>query len=208
MRVYKFLTAHFGLKTLYERRLKISTFDDLNDPLELLPYNIRDKRKRKKIYKLKDDLKAQYGILCFSRSWTNPVIWAHYADKHHGLCLGFNVPDDRLKDVDYVENRLPFPSPIFPVEDLDVLFATKYISWKYEQEIRAVLELKKPEDGIYYHDFGTDLELAEVIGGHLCTAPRTAIERALRDHEGEVELTKARVAFGSFEVRPKASGWK
>jgi len=42
MRAYKFLSAHFGLKSLYEKRLTISTIDDLNDPFELLPYNLSD----------------------------------------------------------------------------------------------------------------------------------------------------------------------
>jgi len=32
MRVYKFLNAHFGLKSLYEKRLRISKIDGLNDP--------------------------------------------------------------------------------------------------------------------------------------------------------------------------------
>ena len=43
MRVYKFLDAHFGLKTLYEQRLKISKIDDLNDPFELLPFDLTDR---------------------------------------------------------------------------------------------------------------------------------------------------------------------
>jgi len=38
MRVYKFMTAEFGMKSLREKRLKISLLDDLNDPFDLLPY--------------------------------------------------------------------------------------------------------------------------------------------------------------------------
>jgi hypothetical protein len=41
MRVYKFLTAEFGMKSLREKRLKISIFDDLNDPFDLLPYEVK-----------------------------------------------------------------------------------------------------------------------------------------------------------------------
>lgn len=33
------------------------------------------------------------GLLCFSDNWKSPVMWAHYAAKHHGICLGFDVPD-------------------------------------------------------------------------------------------------------------------
>jgi hypothetical protein len=37
MRVYKFLSEHFGLKSLYERRLKISRLYELNDPFDHTP---------------------------------------------------------------------------------------------------------------------------------------------------------------------------
>ena len=85
MRVYKFLFANFALKSLYERRLKISTFDDLNDPLDLSPYILKKWWVRETIKKLIRDQVSQNGMLCFSVACNDPVIWAHYADKHHGI---------------------------------------------------------------------------------------------------------------------------
>jgi hypothetical protein len=205
MRVYKFLPANFGLKSLYERRLKVSTFDDLNDPLDLFPYSVRKWKIRKKINKLTRDLTAQHGMLCFSAAWNDPVIWAHYSDKHRGICLGFNVPDDRLTRVKYVKDRLSPSKDTFSLADL---VGTKYMNWAYEEESRMLLLLKEAEDGIYYHDFGHDLKLAEVIAGHRCTTPRVGVERALGDLKGHVKLIKARVGFGRFEVREKDSGWE
>jgi hypothetical protein len=46
MKVYKFLDSKFGLKSITERRLKISRFDDLNDPFELIPYNLKNRNQR------------------------------------------------------------------------------------------------------------------------------------------------------------------
>lgn len=46
MRAYKFLDAHFGLRSLTEKRLKISTLRDLNDPFELLPYELSNRMHR------------------------------------------------------------------------------------------------------------------------------------------------------------------
>jgi len=43
MRVYKFLDPRFGMKTLAEKRLKISTLEDLNDPFDRAPSGIWDK---------------------------------------------------------------------------------------------------------------------------------------------------------------------
>ena len=33
--------------------------------------------------------------------------WAHYADGHKGLCLGFDISDHLLAEVNYVDERLP-----------------------------------------------------------------------------------------------------
>ncbi len=49
-------------------------------------------------------------------AWSNPVIWAHYGDKHRGLCLGFEVPEmhgdpenDESHHVNYIATLLLFP---------------------------------------------------------------------------------------------------
>jgi hypothetical protein len=42
MRAHKFLDKHFGLKSLYERRLKHSQIHELNDPFELAPYDLTE----------------------------------------------------------------------------------------------------------------------------------------------------------------------
>ncbi len=84
MRAYKFLDKQFGLKSLYERRLKQSRIHGLNDPFELTPYDLTDPQLRQAFLKTRDDMKER-GMLCFSAEWSDPVIWAHYSDKHRGL---------------------------------------------------------------------------------------------------------------------------
>ena len=58
----------------------------------------------------KKEMEQSYGILCFCRTKRNPVLWSHYADKHKGMCLGFDVRDDSLNAVKYVSRRLVFKS--------------------------------------------------------------------------------------------------
>jgi len=48
------------------------------------------------------------GVMCFSSTWKNPVMWSHYADQHRGICLGFEVPDVYRKKIKYVARRQPF----------------------------------------------------------------------------------------------------
>src|ERR1700681_4254027 len=79
------------------RRLKVAMFSDANDPFELLALNCRGRGKRearKVLRQFKESQDDETGVLCFSRSWSNPVLWSHYADKHKGVCLGFDVKED------------------------------------------------------------------------------------------------------------------
>jgi hypothetical protein len=198
MRVYKFLDAHFGLKTLYEKRLKISKIDDLNDPFELLPFDLSDRLQRYAAHETRKAMAATQGLLCFSASWRDPVIWAHYSDKHKGICLGFDVPDDVARRVEYVTERFPFPeSPT--MADSDRMLWTKFDNWAYEQEIRIWAGLDEHEGGIYYKDFDDNLRLMEVIAGAKCSVPEHAFQRALKPFPSVIPV-KARAGFKKFEV--------
>jgi hypothetical protein len=208
MRAYKFLNAHFGLKSLYEKRLKISTIDDLNDPFELLPYNLSDPKHRWAVHETRKQLAVGRGLLCFSADWRNPVVWAHYADKHKGLCIGFEIPKGRniIKVVKYVSKRLPFPVPP-KIADAEAMLFTKFSSWRYERELRIWAALNDEQDGLYYSDFDNTLRLVEVIAGARCTVPRSAVVRALGPLQREIVLTKARAGFTRFEVVPDKRGF-
>jgi hypothetical protein len=207
MRVYKFLTAHFALKSLYEKRLKISRIDDLNDPFELIPYDLSDKANRWALRNARNQLAVNHGILSFSAAWHDPVIWAHYSDKHRGICLGFDVPDAHCKLVNYVPERLPFPeSPT--LEHSDAILFTKFCNWEYEQEVRIWVDLTDEEDGLHFKDFDDKLRLTEVIVGHACTVPRSAIVRAIAPLTTEINLIKARAGFKKFEIVTDERGLK
>jgi hypothetical protein len=203
MRVYKFLTAHFALKSLYERRLKVSTLDDLNDLFELTPFNLSDRVLRTATHAMKNQLAKKYGVLCFSAGWSDPVIWAHYSDKHRGICLGLSVPDDKCVPVDYQDARLDQPEQWeldseASLKTMNRLLNTKYGNWRYEQEVRLWVNLKDSEDGLYYFDFDAELRLEEVILGANCTVPRTGIERACQ--HAPITIKKARAGFQRFEI--------
>src|SRR5271156_6827539 len=142
MRVYKFLDAKFGMKSLAEKRLKISTVDDLNDPFELLPFGIADKTKRMAVNNARKIWGASHGMLCFSSDWSDPVIWAHYSDKHRGICLGFEIPDVYGTKVNYIDDRLPLPDRL-QLGDAAAWVITKFTNWSYEKEIRLFTTLKE-----------------------------------------------------------------
>ena len=107
MRLYHFINEKYGLADLREKRLKIGRIMELNDPFEFMGVDLSDLSFRESMENTKRDLSEKFGILCFSESWNNPVQWAHYADGHKGLCLGFDISDHLLTEVNYVDERLP-----------------------------------------------------------------------------------------------------
>lgn len=208
MRVYKFLPAHFALKSLYEGRLRASRIDELNDPFELLPFDITDEDIRLVAKKLKDHFATKWGILSFSAAWSNPAVWAHYADKHFGICLGFEIKDTMCLRVTYVKSPISHLPTGSPTEVVAAILGTKYESWRYEDEVRVWGKLTEIEDGSYYMEFGESLALVEVIAGIRCTVPKSGIERAIGDAKGRVKITKARAGYGQFEVIEDPEGFK
>jgi hypothetical protein len=209
MRAYKFLDAHFGLKCLYEKRLKISTINDLNDPFELIPFNLADKNLRRALQKTRDHLAARRGLLCFSAEWGDPVIWAHYSDKHRGICIGFEIPDDAdvSRRVKYVSQRLPFP-PGPTIAHAEAMLFTKYSNWACEQEIRMLATLSDEEDGRYFYDFDNKVRVTEIIAGARCTLPKSALTRALGPLAEQITVIKARAGFRKFEIVQDKRGFK
>ena len=106
MKAYHFLPANYGLANLQRRHLKVATIPELNDPFELLCLDLSDPELRSAMRAWKAEIGRRFGLLCFSRTWRNPVQWSHYADRHRGLCLGFELPEsDYARDVTYSGRR-------------------------------------------------------------------------------------------------------
>ena len=80
---------------------------------------------------------ASLGLLCFSKSWRNPVLWSHYADEHKGICLGLDVPESCLHEVKYVPERLQFEQLVPDEGQLQHLLRTKFKDWRHEAEYGA-----------------------------------------------------------------------
>ena len=106
MRLYHFISKKYGLESLDLKRLKIAQIDQLNDPFEFLGIELSNPEYRDLFNQLKQDLSEDFGILCFCENYHNPALWAHYAEKHKGLCLGFDVRSEFCSKVRYSKTRL------------------------------------------------------------------------------------------------------
>jgi Protein of unknown function (DUF2971) len=206
MRVFYLTDAQYGISNIALRRIKVSRFSELNDPFELLGVNLSDKTKRAAFRKTKEELDRKTGLICFSRSWKNPVLWGHYAKKHTGIALGFDVPDTLLVSVIYSKRLLDadlYLKSGKPSKGLvERLIKTKFYDWKYENEMRLFVGLdhESSEGGRYFAPFSDELRLAEVILGPKCDLPLDGVRELLRSQDSTANVVKARIAFTRFEV--------
>lgn len=209
MRVYKFLCAKFGLKVVKEHRIKISEVTDLNDPFELIPFDLSDLLLRQVCIKTRNDLNKDKGLVCFSQSWSNQVLWSHYSDNHRGICLGFDAKDDLAKRVQYIPHRLRFPFNREPdLHVMEQMLYTKYDAWSYEQEARIWVNRMEADDGLYFAEIDDkDLTLCQVILGARCNVERSVIEEATKTYKTPVEILKARLSWTSFDVVEDQAGF-
>jgi hypothetical protein len=211
MRLYYFTAADIALKhILPERRMKLSRFGELNDPFELFAYAVGEQNMRRAVRAMQAHFDSKYGLLCMSNSWRSPVMWAHYAAKHHGICLGFDVAEATgdWRRVEYNPSRLQFVLDHtkrlggFDTEFVYAMCFTKAAEWAYEHEYRALakLEDKDPQTGHYYVEFGDGLRLREVILGHRNTLPVGQVAKLVGRHPHTVTVFKARAAFDKFAM--------
>jgi hypothetical protein len=95
--LYKYVTPS-GVRLLTSLSLRFSAPGALNDPFEsrlpVLTY-LRGDPKRLGISSaaqaLAQKFDRQYGISCFSEEAADLLMWAHYADAHAGLVIGFKT---------------------------------------------------------------------------------------------------------------------
>ncbi len=91
MFAYHLTSEKYAFESIQRMRLKLALLDDMNDPFELMALEARTKDDRAFFKRLKVEMSASVGVLCFSKHWRNPVLWSHYADKHKGICFCFDI---------------------------------------------------------------------------------------------------------------------
>jgi|TARA_B110000093_G_C12819595_1_gene346350 hypothetical protein len=202
MIVYYFTSAEYGLENLKNRRLKVSDFSNVNDPFELLGIELRDKGVRKAVNFEKLQISKKCGLLCFSEDKYNPVQWAHYADNHKGVCLGFDIPEKKLKKVKYVAARLARETLDQP-DCNEKLLTTKFNHWSYEQERRLIVDLNNNlinDGGLRFEIFSEDMVLKEVYIGYKSKLKAADISSSYKSGDKSVITKITRPSFRDFRI--------
>lgn len=202
MIVYYFTSEKYAIENLRLKRLKISNFSNVNDPFELLGIEMRDKEIRRTVNFEKSKASKKYGLLCFSEDKYNPVQWAHYADNHKGVCLGFDIPESKLRKVRYVKERLARETLDLPDYN-EKLLTTKFSHWRYEKERRLLVELNSysvDDNGLRFEYFNNEMMLREVYLGCRSELTLDDISTAYRSVNKSVITKITRPSFRDFRI--------
>ena len=213
IRLYHFTSADYALADLSLGRIKVSRFSDSNDPFELMAFSFDDVARRLSLNTFKKNYDRTTGLLCFSANWSSPVLWSHYAARHRGICLGFDVRREKAQQVQYADTRLRRQAKkVHDVSNMDsalrdLLICTKFRHWEYEAEHRVEVPLKEciAEGKNYFYSFNSDLKLAEVVLGPLCETSVSTVRKLVGLNYPSATTFQARLAIKSFAIVPKES---
>lgn len=111
--LYRFMDERWGLEAIMFRRFRVSRLMDLNDPFEWrFGIEGHDPQKEAEALKWAEDYAEKVhkftGVLSYSGTASQPVLWSHYANKHRGLALEVKHPkgcDSPPLPMEYTDDR-------------------------------------------------------------------------------------------------------
>ncbi|MCX4113271.1 DUF2971 domain-containing protein [Aeromonas hydrophila] len=166
--LYKY-TRNFGVDFFKKPKVKLSNPSYLNDPFEseacdnlinVISENKMPLRYSKAdIRELTNEVMKSYGIFSLSETPRNPLMWAHYANEHRGICIGYNrnlfskieKPKDSIylmaeyepRKINYDNYRFDKEKKISSSDDfvnaIKSQLLTKSDEWIYEKEHRCII---------------------------------------------------------------------
>lgn len=225
MILYRYLSAEFALRALQQHRFKVGRISRLNDPIDCAPKLVGPGNQAVQGIeafeaKYLGYVDNSYGVLCFSDTKSDPVLWSHYADQHRGIAIGIKVDGPDVKKY----TRVQYPDKnVRPTLELmkyeaakhngdeptarrlfEEAFAVKAHSWKYEKEWRRFVNLNGHDtrmDGEHYFVPVEDGALVDIALGCRCSLSTHDVGRALRSWgEITVRVTQAKPSDASFEL--------
>jgi hypothetical protein len=223
IQIYRYLDSDAALKTLVSGAFKVGKISNFNDPFEWqFGVNQTTHEDSQKIEFLRQSLRQQFdskiGVLCFSKSIKDPVLWSLYAEKHHGVAFELRhawMPKEILHmsysnqrpqvDVQKIHKfamanswETEFVEYIKPI--IARFIEQKSESWRFENECRLTVHVKNPNhcqehNGIPYWPIPKNY-LTRIILGFRCPLEETQV-RKLLDMNGFEDTGVARAKMCS-----------
>ena len=159
------------------------------------------------------------GVACFSKREDNPLMWAHYAGRNKGFCLGFGAElrlgaGERFREVEY-SDKLPdtnvynFWMSNDGEEQFMKLLLHKPVYWEYEQEWRLIRKYKldrvKKRAGVIKREKSYKPEALKSVylGVDAELGTTKAVRAIIEDRYPDTELWQMRPNKNKYELKPR-----
>ncbi len=152
----------------------------------------------------------RYRVYCLSSKPDDELMWAHYSNKHQGLCLEFDVRTELFCSALKVSYQEKYPS-LDLTDDTELgnlqPFITKSAAWSYEDEYRLIAQEEGasfPEDTLKTRNNIVGLPegaLTTIIVG--CMAPdsiREAVKTIIASSKNSIDLKLASRAPDQYKL--------
>lgn len=160
-----------GQKLSIKRKLEMNTFEHI----------------RKDEFK-NDIVNQMHGVLCFSKHNNEVLMWSHYSESHKGFCFEF---DNKLIDL-YSTDIMSFfkikynnhpviinwsAGKILNKHELIKMITTKTLSWGYEGEFRALLNIERNKSSLF--KFPKKLMKSIIFGCNMSDSDKTLLKNLI-----------------------------
>jgi hypothetical protein len=165
------------------------------------------------------------GVLSFCEDNDNILLWAHYSNKHYGICLEFDMNRWKEMPVHLARVEYKMERPLISPKDLSDASASslpgssfgfdatvrepnllkkmafvKHEDWKYEKEWRIVCRFRDPSDR--YLEFPRNSVLTGIIFGlRTSDSDRQRITEAIEGADTRIIIYEAKEDDAHFKVR-------
>ena len=146
---------------------------------------------------------SSLGVLCLSTTCRNPIMWAHYADGHAGICVAFNsgflAEVDNLILAESVLYRKRLPRVKYFGEDrtevIRKLVLTKYSDWAYEREFRVITSHGNTAKQIAQ----TSID-GIILGTNISREKEDRILGIIGKRQSPIKVFRARLSYLTYEM--------
>lgn len=219
MTLYKYVPPYRRdgkLSILDNLRIRFTPFLEMNDPFEsffILEPLDRELEQAKADGFLAETIEARMmleylnrhlGLLSLSARKDELLLWAHYADNHRGMVIGFDSNHSFFQNEVHIRDRnydvlinitspgfgslreVTYQNDRFPIklgEDVLEAFFYKSQHWQYEEEYRVFRSLADANDasvtGIHLFDIPPEAITVVIAGARADESLRSAIKNKL-----------------------------
>ncbi len=122
-------------------------------------------------FRMSREYRKVAGIFSASKSFSNILLWSHYAENHNGICIGFDLTklsDSTDSSFSVIKYPISFKKPrVKPeideeIKDLLLIYSAKSSFWSYEKEVRLFKLIHNEDDRAVMFDPSA---ITEVIFG-------------------------------------------